>query len=61
MRDIERNILELVDYGIDKKLIEKRDSIYVINRLLDRLNLQEFKSIDFDIEEKREIWDILED
>lgn len=61
MIDIEKLILELVDYGIDKKLIEKRDRIYVINRLLDILNLQEFSEIDINIEEKRDIGRILED
>lgn len=59
--NIEANILELVDYGIEKELIEKRDSIYVINRVLNLLNLIEFDSIDTKIENKRKISDILED
>lgn len=58
--NIELNILELVDYGIEKALIEERDSIYVINRVLDLLKLVEFRGLDCKIEDKRKIADILE-
>nr|WP_300004360.1 UDP-glucose--hexose-1-phosphate uridylyltransferase [Tissierella sp.] len=61
---IEETILELVDYGIEKGLIEKRDSIYVINRLLDLLNLVEFRDLDQKIGQSlgdgRKIGDILD-
>lgn len=59
--DIEANILELVDYGIKKCLIEKRDSIYVINRLLNLLNKMDFESELVETKANRKISKILED
>lgn len=61
MVNIEKTIVEVLDYGRDKNLIEERDRIYVINRLLNLLRLQDFKLRDFNIKNKREIWEILED
>lgn len=61
MINIDKTILEIVAYGIDKNLIEKRDSIYMINRFLKLLNLQDFKITEFNRKNKREIWQILED
>ena len=58
---IETNILELAAYGIEKGLIEERDTIYVINKVLDLLNLVEFNEINLKIGSKRKIADILED
>lgn len=61
MVNIEKTILEIVDYGIDKNLIEERDSLYVINRFLNLLKLQDFKLMGFKKRDKREIGEILED
>ena len=55
MVNIEKTIVEVLDYGRDKNLIEERDRIYVINRLLNLLRLQDFKLRDFNIKNKREI------
>ncbi|MDF2592160.1 MAG: galactose-phosphate uridylyltransferase [Clostridia bacterium] len=50
MVDINREIRRLVDYGIEKKLICKEDEVYVINSLLEILQLDEF----IDVETSRE-------
>ncbi len=39
---INKSIKKLVDYGIEHNLLEKRDEIFVTNRILEILNLDEF-------------------
>lgn len=39
---VERSIKKLVQYGLEKKLIEKEDTIYVTNRILNLLGIEEY-------------------
>ena len=39
---IEQSIKKLVCYGLEKKLIEKEDIIYVTNRILNLLKIEEY-------------------
>ncbi|MTI70071.1 MAG: UDP-glucose--hexose-1-phosphate uridylyltransferase [Firmicutes bacterium] len=48
--NIYKEIKRLINYGIDKKLITKEDKIFVRNKILDILNLDEF--IDIDIKDE---------
>lgn len=43
MIDINKEIYDLVQYALSKKLLDKRDEVYAINRLLVVLGLSEFK------------------
>lgn len=60
MININKEITDLVDYAIEKSLIDKRDKTYAINRLLEILNLDEFiESDDSNLKENRNLEDIL--
>lgn len=39
---VEQSIKKLVQYGLEKKLIEKEDTIYVTNRILNLLGIEEY-------------------
>lgn len=39
---VEQSIKKLVQYGLEKKLIEKEDTIYVTNRILNLLEMEEY-------------------
>jgi len=49
--NIYSDIKRLINYGLDKGLIYKEDKIYAINRILEVLNINEYKDIDLDREE----------
>ena len=57
--NINNLITELVNYGIDKGLIDKADVIYVTNRLLELFKLNSYKKED--VNNTREIHLILKD
>lgn len=42
MKKIDRSIKKLVCYGLEKELFTGRDRIYVTNRILEILNLDEY-------------------
>lgn len=42
MIDINKEIRDLVEYGIDKNFLEERDRVYGINRILEVLDLKEY-------------------
>lgn len=46
MIDINKEINDLIQYAVAKKLLDKRDEAYAANRLLDVLGLYEFKKPD---------------
>ena len=52
---INKSIKKLVCYGIEKQLFEKRDTVYITNRILEILNLDSFECeedyFDVDLEE----------
>ena len=48
---IYKEIKRLINYAIDKELIYKEDEIYVRNRILEILNLDEYEDIDIEKEE----------
>ena len=58
-RDINYIISELVEYGLDKKLIEKEDTAYAVGRIMNLFSLSDFSECK--IEEKRPLSDILGD
>ena len=49
--DICREIRRLVNYGIDKKLINKEDEVYAINSILEVLKLDEYSDVELEKEE----------
>ena len=53
-------ITELVNYGIDKGLIDEQDRIYTVNRFIELFNLDEYTEPDA-VPESRELHLILED
>lgn len=60
MIDINIEIKDLVEYAAEKKLIDKRDKIYAINRLLDVLELHEYNEPENSCNSNRELECILE-
>lgn len=52
MINIYDEINDLVDYAVKKNLIDKRDKIYAINKLLEVLHLDDFKDIKHKKEER---------
>ena len=42
MKDINYLITELVNYGIERGLVDELDRTYIINRLLETLGLDEY-------------------
>ena len=45
---ISASIKKLVEYGLEKGLIQKEDEIYTINRLLEVMGEQEYRQEDAD-------------
>lgn len=56
---IQKNICELVQYGINKKLVNEADKVYVTNRLLELFLLDDFEEVE--VNEVRDVNLILED
>lgn len=60
MIDINREIRNLIEYAILKGLIERRDRVYCINRLLEALNLDSYSEPTDEFNEQLKVEDILE-
>lgn len=60
MIDINREIRNLIEYAILKGLIERRDRVYCINRLLEALNLDSYIEPTDEYNEELKVEDILE-
>lgn len=59
MGDINNLIRQLVNYGLDKKLVAKEDEIYTINRILEVLKIDEYVDPEI-VPESAELEQILE-
>ncbi len=59
MIDINKEINDLIQYAVAKKLLDKRDEAYAVNRLLEALGLYEFEKSD-DAGYVRDLFSILE-
>src|SRR5690554_5105458 len=60
MIDINKEIKDLIDYAILKGLIEDRDVVYCINRLLEVLGLDSYNEPATEFDEDLKVEDILE-
>jgi UTP--hexose-1-phosphate uridylyltransferase len=58
---IDRVIDELVDYGIERKLLEESDAIYSRNQILEILKKEDYTETDSKVSSKRELEFILKD
>src|SRR5690554_3645028 len=58
--DIYREIKRLINYGLQKNLIVKEDEIYIRNKILNILSLDEYKETEVKSEELDHPQDILD-